>query len=292
MSLALASWGLTSFTKGSSAVARPADLLVFTAPVVIVLVTVSVWACDFSLISKSTAHSPGTIKLAKWLRCLMPLSTSVLIACLAVASYVGALPEGLLPGTLWISASVCALLVIISIRRWTVSNMPTNHAGLTLALAAIALLIGAAIWFSSRRLGDLVGSLNVCLFAFGAALAILNLFGLVAGGLINASLLTERVKFAGTAIAFLLLLAGLTSMIRDFHRVRLCAIDPCSAAPALKASLKFSPRSRPARSRHSPRLPCATSGNSHALKPSRSPEDSPLADLSRNSPIASIEYGL
>jgi hypothetical protein len=233
-SLALASWGLTSFTKGSSSVAKLSDLLVFTAPIVIVLVTTSVWAFDYSVISQRPGRSPGEITFAKWLRVLMPLSAGALIAWLAIASYIGTLPEGLLPGTLWISASACTILLIISIRRRTFSATAQGHGGLTVGLALIAFIVGAAIWFTPTGVGDLLGSLNVCLFAFGAALAILNLFGLLASYFIDASSAMERLRCAASAIAFLLLLAALTSAVRDFHRVRLCSIDACSTAPALQ----------------------------------------------------------
>ncbi|WP_407175473.1 hypothetical protein [Bradyrhizobium sp. STM 3562] len=246
ISLALASWDLTSFTKDSSSVVKFSDYLVFTAPIVIILVTVSVWAFDYSVISRRPGRSPRAITFAKWLRILMPLCSVALITCLAVASYIGTLPEGLLPGTLWISASACTFLVLVSIERRAFSNAPVGHGGLTLSLATIALGVGAAIWFSPTGLADVLGSLNVCLFAFGAALAILNLFGLVASGFIDASRAIERVRFAASAAAFLLVLAALTSVVRDFHRIRLCAIDACSAAPALKDWLSIkTPTDRP-----------------------------------------------
>jgi hypothetical protein len=232
MSLALAAWGLTSLTKASSA---PVKLLVFTAPVVILLVTFSVWAFDYSVISQRLGRSPKVIRFAKWLRVLMPLCAGALIVCLITASQFDALPEGLLPGTLWISASACTFLVIISIQGRAVSNARLDHRRLTLGLAAVALLVGAAIWFSPTAVGDFLGSLNVCLFAFGAAIAILNLFGLLARQFIDASKAIERLKFAALTIAFLLLLAAFTSVVRDFHRVRLCAIDVCSPAPAFSA---------------------------------------------------------
>jgi len=242
MSLALASWGLTSFTQGSSSVVKMSDLLVFTAPVVIILVTVSVWAFDYAVISKRPKESAGGLRLARWLRVLSPIGAIGLLAWLAYASYERTLPEGLLPGTLWISASACFFLVIISIRRRNFSDIPVNHGGLTVGLAIVAILVGALIWWSPTGVGNFMGSLNVCLFAFGASLAILNLFGLVAGGYIDTSIAMERVKFSTSAIAFLLLLAALISVLRDFHRVRLCAVDACSDAPALA---DWSPIKRP-----------------------------------------------
>ena len=242
VSLALASWGLTSFTQGSSSVVKLSDLLVFTAPVVIVLVTVSVWAFDYAVISNRPKESAGGLRLARWLGVLSPICAIGLLAWLAYASSEGALPEGLLPGTLWISASACLFLVIISIRRRKFSDTPVSHGGLTVGLAIVAILVGVLIWRSPTGVGDFMGSLNVCLFAFGAALAILNLFGLVAGCYIDTSIAMERVKFSASVIAFLLLLAALISVLRDFHRVRLCAVDACSDAPAFAG---WSPIKRP-----------------------------------------------
>ncbi|WP_027527490.1 hypothetical protein [Bradyrhizobium sp. Ec3.3] len=235
MSLALAAWGLTSFTRGSSSVAKLSDLLVFTAPIVIALVTASVWAFDYSMISRRPGRSQRTIEFARWLRILMPLCACALIACLAFASYFDALAEGLLPGTLWISASACMFLVFVSIERNTFSAALSSHAGFTIGLAAIAFSVGTAIWYSPTGVGTLLGSLNVCLFGFAASLAVLNLFGLLASCFIDASRAVERVRAAASAIAFLLVLAALNSVLRDFHRVRLCTVEVCSAAPPLKA---------------------------------------------------------
>jgi hypothetical protein len=180
------------------------DLLVFTAPVVIILVTVSVWAFDYAVISKRPKESAGGLTLARWLRVLSPIGAIGLLAWPAYASYERALPEGLLPGTLWISASACLFLVIISIRRREFSHIHINHGGLTVGLAIVAILVGVLIWYSPTGVGNLMGSLNVCLFAFGAALAILNLFGLVAGGYTDTSIAMERAKFSASAVAFLL----------------------------------------------------------------------------------------
>ena len=113
------------------------DLLVFTAPVVIILVTVSVWAFDYAVISKIPKELAGGLTLARWLRVLSPIGAIGLLAWLAYASYERALPEGLLPGTLWISASACLFLVIISIRRREFSDIHVNHGGLTVGLAIV-----------------------------------------------------------------------------------------------------------------------------------------------------------
>jgi hypothetical protein len=80
--------------------------------------------------------------------------------------------------------------------------------------------------------GDLLGSLNVCFLAFGAALATLNGIGWIGKFIVDMNVRVERFKFAGGCIAFVLLLAALTSLMRDFHRVRLCAEKDCPPAAA------------------------------------------------------------
>src|SRR5262249_31192284 len=66
-------------------------------------------------------------------------------------------------------------------------------------------------------------------------LAILNGFGWLGGFFINQNIRAERVKCAVSFFAFLLLLATLTSFLRDFHRVRLCAPEACPTAPPFTA---------------------------------------------------------
>ena len=87
------------------------------------------------------------------------------------------------------------------------------------------------IWYSPTGVGDFLGSLNVFFFAFGAVLAMLNLCGWVASFVVDTAIAAERVKFTVSTAVFLLLLAALTSLLRDFHRVRLCAVEACSRAP-------------------------------------------------------------
>jgi hypothetical protein len=137
------------------------------------------------------------------------------------------LPEGLFAGTFWISASAVCFLLGVSLWNRTFTSAPVNHDGFTVFLALIAIGVGSLIWFSSTMVGDWLGSLNVCLFAFGAALAILNGVGWISKFFIDRRVAVNRVKFAALSLVFLLLLAALTSLLRDFHQVRLCATEVC-----------------------------------------------------------------
>jgi Patatin-like phospholipase len=156
----------------------------------------------------------------------------VIIFLLCLLQERESLPEGLFPGTLWISASAFVFLFLISLfRKSSVGEPVISHDAVTIALALIAFVVGGLIWRWPVGVGDFLGSLNVCFFAFGAALAILNGIGWLAGLFIDRSIKANRVKFAVLSCAFLLLLAAFTSLLRDFHAVRLCEIKTCKPAP-------------------------------------------------------------
>lgn len=230
MSLALASWGLTSVAEGSSSIIKPSDLLVFTAPAAIFLVTFSVWAIDASVLSQRQKKPVGP-KTGIWLTIISLFLAIALLFGIWYASDHKLLPEGLFPATAWISASAFLFLFSISLRHRIFVQDPISHDQFTFILAFIALVVGGLIWYTPTGVGDYLGSLNVCFFAFGAALAILSGFDLFARFFIDRNIRAVRVKFAILSLAFLLLLAALTSFLRDFHRVRLCAMEACSTAP-------------------------------------------------------------
>jgi len=245
LSLALASWELTAVADGSSSILKPWYLvsfslifklssLVFTAPAAIALVTLAAWAIDVGFLSKDRKKPVGQ-KTAKWLMVISGSLVTALFIGLGYACYKEWLPEGLLPGTAWISAS--AFLYLLGVSWWHGSFVreQINHDLFTLSLALIAIVAAGMIWRWPTDVGDFLGSLNVCFFAFGAVLAILNGFDGLARFFINRSIKAERVKFAVSSFAFLLLLATLTSFLRDFHRVRLCAVEACPAAPPFTA---------------------------------------------------------
>jgi hypothetical protein len=230
LSLALAGLNLRSGAGEGSSILNPLDFLVFTAPAAIALVTLSAWAIDVSF--SRNRKKPIKPKVAKALVAVLLLVVIALFLGLWFASSQGWLPEGLFPATCWISASAFFFLLYVSFSRRTFTRTPISHDGLTAILAVIALIVGGVIWYSPILVGDLLGSLNIAFFAFGASLAILNGFGLVAKVFFERRLKADRVKFAALSVAFLLLLAALTSLLRDFHRVRLCATEACSKAPS------------------------------------------------------------
>ena len=219
MSLALASWGLSPAVDGSPSIFERSDLLVFTAPAAVLLVTFAAWAIDVTFFSKRP-KKPLRPRTAKWITTISVVL--VIVFLLGLWRYNDSLPEGLFPGTLWISASALVFLIIISWLRGPFAPQPVIHHAFTIVLALIAFVVGGLIWWPSLHVGDFLGSLNVCLFAFGAVLAIMNGLGLFASLFIDRSVRAERVKFAVLSLTFLLLLAAFTSPLRHFHRVRSC----------------------------------------------------------------------
>ena len=224
MSLALASWGLSPAVDGSPSIFERSDLLVFTAPAAVLLVTFAAWAIDVTFFSKRP-KKPLRPRTAKWITTISVVL--VIVFLLGLWRYNDSLPEGLFPGTLWISASALVFLIIISWLRGPFAPQPVIHHAFTIVLALIAFVVGGLIWWPSLHVGDFLGSLNVCLFAFGAVLAIMNGLGLFASLFIDRSVRAERVKFAVLSLTFLLLLAAFTSPLRHFHRVRSCDTEDC-----------------------------------------------------------------
>jgi hypothetical protein len=135
-------------------------------------------------------------------------------------------------GTFWISLSAVVFLYFVSRARKHYDPTPLKHDRLTIGLALPAIVVGLVVCFVPTFVGEWLGSLNVFFFAFGAVLAVINGIGWVGKFFANMDVGAERFKFAGQCIVFLLLLAALTSFMRDFHRVRLCAAERCSLAPA------------------------------------------------------------
>jgi hypothetical protein len=230
ISLAWASWRLVTAAGGSESARKPTDFLVFTAPAAIALVTLSIWILDVAFLSKNR-KKPFDPKIAKVLVVVSGLLVVALFAGLWFAKSYKVLPEGLFAGTCSISASALVFLLGVSLRRANFSTAVLSHDALTIGLAVVAIAMAGFIWYSPTNVGDWLGSLNICFFAFGAVLAILNGFAWLGRFFIDRSVMIERVKFAALSIAFLLLLAALTSLLRDFHAVRLCGAEPCSSAP-------------------------------------------------------------
>jgi hypothetical protein len=230
-SLALAGLNVVTAAGGSSSVITLSNFLVFTAPLTIGLVTIAVWAFDVAYISKNR-KKPMDPKRAWWIVGVsVLLAVGLLIGLWSIESR-ALVPEGLFSATFWISLSAVIFLYFVSRSRKGFSPAPLNHDGLTKILALLAIAVGAVVCVSPTFVGDWLGSLNVCFLAFGAVLAILNGIGWVGKSIANMHVGVQRFKFAGQCVAFLLLLAALTSLMRDFHRVRLCAAGDCLPAPA------------------------------------------------------------
>jgi hypothetical protein len=225
ISLSLASWGLIAAAGDSSLVAK---VLVATGPIAIALVTFCVWTIDVGLLSKNR-RKPIDPRLAR----ALIVGSSLLIIGLFAGVWFGKdrLPDGLFAGTFWISVSAACFLFSVSMWGRTFSSVPVNHDGFSLLLATIATVVGSFIWYSPTKVGNWFGSLNVCFFSFGAALAVLNLFGWISKFFIDRRLAVNRAKFAALFAIFLLLLAAFTSLLRDFHRVQLCATVACEKVP-------------------------------------------------------------
>jgi len=232
MSLALASWGLSPAIDGSSSILKPSDFLVFTAPAAVLLVTFAVWAIDVSVLSR---RPKKPLRPRTAIRIMTISVVLVIVFLLGLWRYNESLPKGLFLGTLWISASAFVFLFIISLHRRSLVQQPVSHHAFTIVLALIAFFVGGLIWWSPIHVGDFLGSLNICLFAFGAVLALLNGLGWFASFFIDRSIRAERVKFAVLSFTFLLLLAAFTSLLRDFHRVRSCDREGCPKAKEVTA---------------------------------------------------------
>jgi len=231
ISLALAGLNVVTAAGENSSAFTLSSVLVFTAPLTIGVVTFAVWAIDVAYISKNRKKPIGS--KPAW--CLVGGSVLVVVVLfIKLSSFENRelVPEGLFWGTFWISLSAVAFLSFVSGSRKEFDPKPVNHDLLTVILAGLAILVGVVVSFAPTFVGDWLGSLNVCFLAFGAVLAVLNGIGWVGKSIVNMHARVERFKFAGQCVFFLLLLAALTSFMRDFHRVRLCAAKDCLPAPA------------------------------------------------------------
>ena len=230
-SLALASLNVVTASGGNSSALTLSNLLVFTAPLTIGLFTIAVWAYDVAFLS-ANRKKPMDPKRARWIVGLSGVLAAGLLIELWSIENRGLVPEGLFSGTFWISFSAVIFLYFVSRARKHFTPTPLNHDRLTVALALPAIVVELVVCFVPTFVGEWLGSLNVFFFAFGAVLAVINGIAWFGKFIANMQERAERFKFAGQCVAFLLLLAALTSLMRDFHRVRLCAAEPCSPAPA------------------------------------------------------------
>ncbi|MGJ5178784.1 hypothetical protein ACQR16_27840 [Bradyrhizobium oligotrophicum] len=229
LSLALAAWSIV--TGPGTNMPSLVNCLVFAAPIIIALVTWAMWTVDVAYLSKrKKLIKPDRAK--RHLLWIMVLVV-VLLGVVAIFEYVTEAVTGLTLATLSISASAAIFLFCVSRGRRTFNAAAESHADLTLYLIIPTVLILPVVWFAPTVVGSALGSLNVCFLAFGAVLATINGIGWFGTFVVeDMNDRAQRFKFAGQCMLFLLLLASLTSMMRSYHRVRLCATSPCAAAPA------------------------------------------------------------
>jgi hypothetical protein len=232
VSFALAGLNVVTATGDGSSVLAASSFLVFTAPLVIGFVTFAMWTIDVAFISQNR-RKPIDPNRARWLVGGAVASAITLLIVLAAMEYCSVIPGGLFWATVSISASAVIYLLLVSRARKQFSPVPVSHDRLTKALAVPALLAMPVVWFVPTFVGESLGSLNVCFFAFGAVLAVINGIGWFGAFVVDMNVRAQRFRFAGQCVVFLLLLAALTSLMRDFHRVRLCAVEPCLSAPAM-----------------------------------------------------------
>jgi len=256
----------------------PKSWIVWVAPLVILLGTVSVFLVDRRYRATRAARAsaqegrpaaperadaqPALAETARRLwRAILGVA---FLNIVAVAAIVGAfwltgttLPTGFVPATAWVLASAVLFLLLVSVRHaigaWLLLCIPKGlrkrlraafqergdaHAAASFVVAGLLALIAVVVIVWAFRdplsLGDAGGSMVVGFLAFGVYIALIDLLRLLCEWLFP-RMPEDRQRpariFAGV-VAVLLLIAGVTSAYRDFHRVRLCgdSLAPCHVA--------------------------------------------------------------
>lgn len=231
LSLALAGFNIVTASGTSSSAVTFSNLLVFTAPLIIALVTLAVWAFDAAYISENR-QKPIKPKSAWWIvgaSCTIAIG---LLVCLWWIEDWKLVPEGLFSATFWVSLSAVVFLYFVSRAKKHYVPALSRHDWFTVGLAIPPIVVSFIVCFIPTFVGEWLGSLNVFFFAFGAVLAIINAIGAIGSQFVDMNDRAQRLRFGRLCIGFLLLLAAFTSVMRDFHRVRLCEGDSCKAVSA------------------------------------------------------------
>jgi hypothetical protein len=256
INLSLAAWGLPLAAWGDH-YASLLRWLSWTAPLAIVLATALVWAEDAKRSNRGRASVPADVQmLARRVGRVAISGEMVLLGCLAVAAYFLSDPQGFLLGTIAISFSAVAFLALIAwLRNQAQLLGPKATADeraeddererkqierLTIGLFAITCFVALAVWISPTQVGGFLGSMVVTYFAFGAILALINVFEFAVVWTTKRHWFgtTARPRVVGAyAVAFLVGLAALNAWLHPFHRVRLCDGGDCVA--------KLTPDGRP-----------------------------------------------
>jgi hypothetical protein len=237
-------------------------LAAWTAPVIIIIATVLVWALDRLLVSQRSVR-----KRTMWTWIAGAIVAVLLLAGIpgliaGVASAVRSLPPGFSLGTFWISASAVAFLIGIS---WIGRRPPVAGSSeaertaddkrenreivlFTVGLFAIAFVFAVATWISPIAVGWALGSMVVAYFALGATLALVNAIELLVGWMIEKGVFdpgaTPRVVGA-YVVVFVIGLGVVNAWLHPFHRVRPCDGDCVVPSSAASFSAAASPDERP-----------------------------------------------
>lgn len=232
LSLAIAAWNIVTAGGSDPPALTLGNGVVFAAPVIIALVTGAMWALDVAD-PKRTRPVPFDRSRARRTFYIVLIGTVAIFVWLCCLEYSEMVPPGLSLATFSISLSAVAFLLFVSLSRRKFDPTPATHHGLTWLLAAPAILAVPIVCIFPAVFGGWLGSLNVCFFAFGGVLAVINWVGWFGRFIVDMDVRVERFKFAAKFLLFLLLLASLTSVMRPFHRVRLCDVEPCTAASSI-----------------------------------------------------------
>jgi hypothetical protein len=231
LSLSFAAWNIVTAEGSGSPALIFWNVFVFTAPVLIGSVTFAMWSRDVADPSRNRPR-PFDQNHARHAFHGVTVLAIALLAWLFWLEYRRQVPAGLTLATLSISLSAVIFLYFVSRARRHFDGAPVTHHDVTGYLAIPAVVAVLIVCIDPTFVGGVLGSLNVCFLAFGAVLALINGIGWFGQFVVNMDVRAERFKFAFQCGLFLLLLASLTSIMRPFHRVRLCDAESCLVAPA------------------------------------------------------------
>jgi hypothetical protein len=249
----LAAFSLSFAAKSQPDLQEIEPLLVFAAPLAILLATVFVWFWDYGYLSKRSNDEQRPLA-RKWMYGAGAVELLLFVG-LSFAWWFDKVPPGFFWGTLSIAASAIIFLGLISRlhrerplgkgapydKRESDNQSERNETSWWTVILFLLMLIGTVvIWKWAMIVGQFFGSLIIACFSFGSFLALANLLDLLARWLTLYARATgfrairQRAVWAIFFI-FLVVPAILTSMTQSLHRVRLCKEKECTAAPAPKA---------------------------------------------------------
>lgn len=237
-------------------------ILVFAAPLAILLAIVFAWFLDKAYLSERSTDVERPLA-RRWMYVVGGIEF-LLFAGLTLAWWSGEVPPGLFWATLSVAVSAFIFLSLISwLRRGAPlpeEASPAHRAAdnqdeqnitknWTLFLALMMLIGAAIIWIWPMQVGHFFGSLIIACLAFGSLLALANLLDLLASRVTDyanqAGFNIGRRAIGAVFLCFLVLPAFLASLTHSFHRVRLCPVKQCTTAKIAGWSEAESPAKRP-----------------------------------------------